>query len=173
MTQKAKLGMLLVLVGILVSINVVRRSSPAAATPEREAARVPAGTRAGVLAFPDSLLEVARRDPTKGEVSSGPRRNIFEYAAQAAAVPAQVAPTAAAPPAAAPPRPAPVRFYGFVESSAGGKRQVFLTDGDEIYVAAEGDVILKRYRLARVRNESVEVEDLMADQRWVVSLEQP
>ncbi|MBI4467306.1 MAG: hypothetical protein HY656_07765 [Acidobacteria bacterium] len=172
MTQKAKLGMLLVLVGILVSINVLRRSSPAAATPEREAARVPAGTRAGVLAFPDSLLEIARRDPTKG-VSSGPRRNIFEYAAQAASVPAQAAATAAAPPAAAPPRPAPVRFYGFVESSAGGKRQVFLTDGDEIYVAAEGDVILKRYRLARVRNESVEVEDLVGNQRWVVSLEQP
>jgi len=69
--------------------------------------------------------------------------------------------------------PAPLRFYGFAERSQGGRRQVFLTDGEEVYLAAEGDVVLHRYRVLRVGNQSIELEEVSGKQRWVVPLEQP
>jgi hypothetical protein len=66
-----------------------------------------------------------------------------------------------------------VRFYGFAENRGSNARRVFLTDGEEIFVVVEGDVFLRRYRLARIGNQNVEVQDLSSEHRWVIPLEQP
>lgn len=172
MTDRNKIILLLALVVVLVGINLVPRPSQESAP---SAASKPAVTRAAAQpalpAIPDASLDVARLQFTPRERAAAVRRNIFEYGVQTPP-PAQPSAALASPPPAPPPPPAPVRFFGFAENPRGGKRQVFLTDGEEIFVAAEGDIISQRYRLLRVASESVEVEELQGKRRWIVPLEQ-
>lgn len=172
MRGRSKIILLLALVVVLVAINLGRRPSPG---PVPLAASKPGTTRAAAQPaqpiIPDAALDVVRLQFTPRGRAAAVRRNIFEYGAQS---PPPTQPSIAiAPPPAPPPPPAPVRFFGFAENPRGGKRQVFLTDGEEIFVAAEGDIISQRYRLLRVASESVEVEELQGKRRWIVPLEQP
>jgi len=171
MKQKSRLILLLALVAVLVAINLWRSSPPAATTlANAPAARGRPARQALTAGIPDALLRVAERNPSARVERAARGRNIFEYAPVAAPVVAVAAPVG--PPPAPLRPPAPVRFYGFTETK-GGQRRIFLTDGEEIYVAAEGDVILRRYRVARVRNESIELEEIAGTNRWVIPLEQP
>lgn len=174
MKNKQKITLLLLLVVVLVGINLVRRSSSAPA-PQATSPAVPARS-AGArdpLAIPDAVLQVGRLEAAAHRRAADVRRNIFEYGRRAETPVSPGQAVSVAPPQEPPPPPAPVRFFGFAENSRGGKRQVFLTDGEEIFVAAEGDVIARRYRLLRVESERIEVEELAGKRRWVVPLEQP
>ena len=171
MKQRGKIVVLLALLVVLVGLQFARRepgANPAVTATAAQGAR--AGARPSLSAIPDSLLEVKGRKPDPRRRAAA-QRNIFEYGRRAAVAPAPETAGAAPPPPPAP--PAPLRFYGFAEPSHGGKRQVFLTDGEEVYVAAEGDVVLRRYRVLRVGSQSIELEELSGKQRWVVPLEQP
>lgn len=171
MKQRGKVVVLLALLVVLVGLQFARReprANPAVTGTAAKGAR--AGARPSLSAIPDSLLEVKDRKPDPRRRAAA-QRNIFEYGRRAVVAPAPE--TAMAAPPAPPAPPAPLRFYGFAEPSQGGKRQVFLTDGEEVYVAAEGDVVLRRYRVLRVGSQSIELEELSGKQRWVVPLEQP
>jgi hypothetical protein len=59
-----------------------------------------------------------------------------------------------------PPPPAiDLKFYGY-SSAHGGNRQIFLLHGDDIFLAHEGDVVDRRYRVVSIRPFSVEIEDI-------------
>lgn len=172
MKQRGKVVVLLALLVVLVGLQFARRepgAHPAVTGTSAKGAR--AGARPSLSAIPDSLLEVKDRKQ-EARRRAAAQRNIFQYGRRAAVAPAPET-AVAAPPTQPPPPPAPLRFYGFAEPSQGGKRQVFLTDGEEVYVAAEGDVVLRRYRVLRVGSQSIELEELSGKQRWVVPLEQP
>lgn len=67
-----------------------------------------------------------------------------------------------APPVPQGPPPPPVidlKFYGY-SSAHGGSRQIFLLHGDDIFLAHEGDVVDRRYRVVSIRPFSVEIEDI-------------
>jgi hypothetical protein len=68
-----------------------------------------------------------------------------------------------APPAPPPPDPqAPkiaLKFYGWVNREKAGPRRAFFLDGDEIVIAAEGEMIKKRYKVVRIGVNSALVED--------------
>ncbi|MFQ5723425.1 MAG: hypothetical protein ACE5G6_02945 [Terriglobia bacterium] len=174
MKQKGKLVVLLALVALLVAVNLDWESSSGSSAPASpEAATAEDELQNPTLATPEALLEFAA---AKGSTvpATARRRNIFEYAARQEAPPPSVAQTEVEPRPEVPSAPpAPVRFYGFARHSQGGKPRVFLTDGEEIYVAREGELILRRYRIARVGSESIELEDVAGGHRWVVPLEQP
>jgi hypothetical protein len=53
--------------------------------------------------------------------------------------------------------PTNLKFYGFDKAA---KRRAFLTDGEEVYVVAEGEVFLKRFRILRIGNASLEFEEI-------------
>jgi hypothetical protein len=55
--------------------------------------------------------------------------------------------------------PFPLTFFGF--SRRGDARSIFLLAGEDVFIAREGDVVDRRYRIVRVTPKSVEVEDLM------------
>jgi hypothetical protein len=55
--------------------------------------------------------------------------------------------------------PFPLTFFGF--SRRGDARSIFLLAGEDVFIAREGDVVDRRYRIVRVTPESVEVEDVM------------
>ncbi|MFQ5817369.1 MAG: hypothetical protein ACE5H2_05345 [Terriglobia bacterium] len=170
MKEKGKFVVLFVLLAVLVGLNVRwGRGTPSLAVSGKGPAAV---EEAGQI--PDVHLRVDLLAKAQSRVKVG--RNIFEYRVRA--VPTPAAP-AAAPVAAssAPPRrdtpPAPLRFYGFAEDSQSGQKRVFLTDGEEIFIAVEGETLLRRYRVRRVRATSIELEDLVEERQWVVPLEQP
>ena len=65
------------------------------------------------------------------------------------------------PPPAQPPSapPIPLKFYGFVNRARAGAKNAFFLDGDDIIVAAEGDLIKKRYKIISIGLNSAVVED--------------
>jgi hypothetical protein len=68
-------------------------------------------------------------------------------------------PEAAAP--AAPPQAPPIslKFFGFSKPKPDGEKRAFFMDGEEIYVAAEGELVKKRYRVVKIDATSVVMED--------------
>lgn len=63
------------------------------------------------------------------------------------------------PPGPPPAPPIPLKFYGFVNRARAGAKSAFFLDGDDIIVAAEGDLIKKRYKIVSIGLNSAVVED--------------
>lgn len=79
------------------------------------------------------------------------------------------------------PNPAPVRppaviinlkFYGTKTDLADRKRHGFFADGDEVYLASEGDLVASRYRVIRIGDSSAEIEEVSSKTRRQISLTQ-
>jgi len=95
---------------------------------------------------------------------SGSHRNIFvaapppiPVAAVAAAPPPFVGPKLPPPP---PPLQVPAEFFGYATQPHAGRRVAFLTSGEDVLLVAEGDTFLNRFRLVRVGNDSLDVEEI-------------
>lgn len=56
--------------------------------------------------------------------------------------------------------PARVRFFGFA-STQGDSERIFLSIDDELFIAREGKIVNRRYRILRVTPISVDLEDLV------------
>ena len=63
------------------------------------------------------------------------------------------------PPPPPPPPPINLGFYGYAAEKT-GQKQVFLLHGDDIFIASEGDVVDRRYRVVKIGAASVQVEDI-------------
>lgn len=72
------------------------------------------------------------------------------------------------PPAPLPP-PINLKFYGFAGPKNGNKR-IFLLRGEDIFVAKEGDIVDRRYRIVRIGPNSVDVEDVLTNNRQTLPL---
>jgi hypothetical protein len=68
-----------------------------------------------------------------------------------------------------PPPPINLKFYGFANSKDGNKR-IFLSQGEDIFVAKEGQVIDRRYRIVKINPSSVDVEDVLTNNRQTLPL---
>jgi hypothetical protein len=65
----------------------------------------------------------------------------------------------------------PMKCFGYAEGPAAGMRRAFFTDGDDVFIAGIGETILNRFRLVKIGNESVEVEELGSTRRATVAME--
>ena len=76
-----------------------------------------------------------------------------------------------APPPTGPPPPPPInlKFVGFARGT-GEATKVFLTQGDDIFVAGEGDIVNRRYKVMRINATSVEIEDVLSNNRQTIPL---
>ncbi len=54
----------------------------------------------------------------------------------------------------------PLKFYGFA-SKAGEPKRVFLIQGEEVFVAGEGEIVNRRYKVVRISPTSVEMQDMV------------
>lgn len=59
-----------------------------------------------------------------------------------------------------PPPPIPLKFYGFA-SSAGEPKKIFLKLGEDVFVAGEGEIVDRRYKVIRISPNSVEIQDVV------------
>ena len=64
------------------------------------------------------------------------------------------------PPVAPPAPPPPFKYYGVTTERLTGRKTAFFLEGDEIYRAAEGELVKKRYRVVRIGVNSVVLEDI-------------
>jgi hypothetical protein len=73
----------------------------------------------------------------------------------------------------APPAPPPINLKFFGTSNGKGERPgAFLSDGDDVWVAHEGDVVNRHYKIVRISPTSVDVEDLLNNNRKSIPLTQ-
>jgi len=108
-------------------------------------------------------------------VELGPaERNLFQFGVAAApALPKEPRPiipktpdqiraeqeAAAAATVPPPPPPIPLKYYGYTAQRVDGHKRAFFLDGDDIFVAAEGDMVKRRYKVVRIGINSAVVED--------------
>ena len=66
------------------------------------------------------------------------------------------------PPTAPPAPPIPLKFYGFA-SSPGESKKIFLksASGEDVWVAGEGEIVNRRYKVIRITPTSVEIQDMV------------
>jgi hypothetical protein len=67
--------------------------------------------------------------------------------------------------------PLPVKFFGFGTVPNGTARLAFFTDGEEVYVIGEGEVLLNRFRILKVGNASLDYEELSSGRHGTAMLE--
>lgn len=77
-----------------------------------------------------------------------------------------------APPPPPPPPPINLKFFGF-STKPGEPKKVFLSEGEEIFVAKEGDIINRRYKILQINNTSVMVEDMLNNNKQPIPLTAP
>jgi hypothetical protein len=76
-------------------------------------------------------------------------------------------------PAAPPPPPPelPLKFFGSGTVLDSSSRRAFLTNGDSVYVAAEGDTLLGRYRILKIGRANLEFEEIGSGRHGFAPLE--
>jgi hypothetical protein len=174
---------------VLALVFVVVRffpSSPAAAkspapivAPRETTRRVVAGrTGAGKKAAPiatRSLDPTLRYDWLRASEDTkytGTGRNIFraqiDIPKPVVPVHQVVAPVPQGPP---PPPPINLKFFGFA-NKPGEPKKIFLSQGEDVFIAGEGDIIDRRYKILHITPVSVEVEDVLNNNRQSIPLTQ-
>ena len=75
------------------------------------------------------------------------------------------------PPPPPPPPPINLKFFGFA-SKPGEPKKIFLSQGEDIFIAGEGEIVDRRYRVLRITPTSVEIEDVLNSNRQMIPLTQ-
>jgi hypothetical protein len=72
-----------------------------------------------------------------------------------------------------PPSPPPIdlKFYGWA-SEPGEPRAIFLSKGADVFVAHEGDIVARRYKVIKITPNSVEIEDVLSNNKQSIPLTQ-
>ncbi len=83
-----------------------------------------------------------------------------------------VDPAKVTPPAPPPPPPINLKLYGYAQRKNGESKRIFLSSGEDIFVAKEGDIVNRRYKILKINNNSVDVEDVLTNNRQTLYLQQ-
>ncbi len=131
-----------------------------------------------IAAAPRSLDPSLRYDWLKASEDTqyeGNGRNIFLAQAE---IPEPVAKAnteeeeaAKGPPPPPPPPPINLKFFGFA-SKPGEPKKIFLSQGEDVFIASEGEVVDRHYKVVRISPMSVEIEDVLNNNRQSIPLTQ-
>jgi len=70
------------------------------------------------------------------------------------------------------PPPLPVKFFGYGTVPNSLSRRAFFTDGEDVYIVGEGEVLLNRFRILRIGNANLEYEEISSGLRGTAILEE-
>jgi hypothetical protein len=108
---------------------------------------------------------------------AGTGRNIF-LSYEEAPIPKPIVPdpripknAGTQPPPPPPPPPIQLRFFGFA-SKPGQPRRVFLAKGQDVFIAGEGDIVDRRYKVLRIGPTSIELQDVLNNNRQSIPITQ-
>ena len=113
------------------------------------------------------MLERIRRLEYKGT-----HRNIFTASAPPLAPKVDPKKTGPAGPPPVEPITVPAKFFGYASDPQGGHRRAFFSNGEDVFIVAEGETLLNRFRLVRVGNTTAEVEEIASGRRATLALEE-
>ncbi|HTR48674.1 MAG TPA: hypothetical protein VMM16_14930 [Verrucomicrobiae bacterium] len=136
-----------------------------------------ADTKFQPLNVQEPALRLDLLDKIHRMVYDGSHRNIF--VAEPPPIPKEgPAGPAARPvigPKFVPPAPlvVPVEFFGYATPARGGRRAAFFTSGDDVLIVSEGDTLLGRFRVDRVNNDTVDVEEISSGRHTTLRMVQP
>jgi hypothetical protein len=126
----------------------------------------------------DPTLDLTLLAQTENTKYTGNGRNIFVAQAEpiptpvASAVKIDTAPlTPPQPPPPPPPPPINLKFFGFA-NKPGEPKKAFLSQGEDVFIAVEGDIVDRRYKIIHIGPMSVEVEDVLYNNRQSIPLTQ-
>jgi hypothetical protein len=115
----------------------------------------------------DPTLHLDKLAATENIKYEGSGRNIFVSQAEAPVVSPLANGTTDHPkeatyttPSQPPPPPIPLKFFGFA-SRSGEAKKIFLSQNEDVWVAGEGDIVNRRYKVVRISNNSVEIQDMV------------
>jgi len=147
----------------------------AAAQPPRPGTRGPAIAIAATSLDPELRLKLL--ESSEGTKYEGSGRNIFVPGLEN--IPNPIAPGMPGgkplppqpPPGPPPPPPINLKFFGFA-SHAGEPTRIFLAQGDTVFIAYEGQIVDRRYKVVHINPASVEIEDVLNNNRQTIPLTQ-
>ena len=174
--KKVALAAVLLLVAVLVLVrNFISFSASSAPVASAPLARPLPGKGATQILPETSLDPRLRLDLLRASSDveyKGNGRNIFRAGPEPVkSLPKPV--TSPLPNVAAPP-PKPtinLKFFG-IATRQGSATKVFLAQGDDIFVAGEGDIVNRRYKILRISPTAVDVEDVISNVRQTLPLTQ-
>ena len=67
--------------------------------------------------------------------------------------------------------PINLKFFGFA-NRPGERRKVFLSQGEDVFIAGEGDTVNRRYRVMHIGVNSVDIKDVLNDNTQTIPLTQ-
>jgi hypothetical protein len=159
-------------------------TSSAAATSPVSSASVPARVvhvrpgaqkKAKVARSLDPTLRYDWLKASEDTEYQGKGRNIFRAQAEIPQpIVPPVTPNTDTPSGASPPPPPPpinIKFFGFA-NKAGESKKIFLSQGEDVFIAVEGDIVNRRYKVLVISPMSVEIEDVLTNNRQSIPLTQ-
>jgi hypothetical protein len=165
-------GLLIVAVVLLIHAFYGGGEEPSTPTPaDNTSAQAkhagPGAHKATHLMLAHSLDPSLRFDLLKSSEDvtyKGSGRDIFHSTPEVADIPKPMTPDVQpqGPPPKPPPPPIDLKFYGLAGPRNGSKR-IFLLKGEDIFLAKEGDIVDRRYRIVHIGPTSVEVEDVLTN----------
>jgi hypothetical protein len=169
-------GVLVVVAAVFLVRNFTGGSedtaAPAPATPaQHNASQTGHKTPHALLAHSlDPSLRFDLLKSSEDVTYKGTGRNIFRSEAPPPEIPTPLPPEVHPGPAPAPPPPPiDLKFYGFAGPKGGSKR-IFLLKGEDIFLAKEGDIVDRRYKIMRISPNSVEVQDVLTNNTQTLPL---
>jgi hypothetical protein len=152
-----------------VAVNVAPRQRNSAGNRNATSKKDPTQTLDPSLRF--DVLKSS--EDTKYE---GTGRNIFRVFVETPPRPVvpvtpQPQPTTPAAYVAPPPPPIELKFYGFA-TPAGGTKRIFLAHNEDVFIAKEGDIVDRRYKVMKISANSVDILDVLSNNRQSIPLTQ-
>ncbi len=160
-------------------------AAPQPARPARRTPRSSSHNKSEKAAAPvtpqlDPRLDLAALNEAEDTKYDGSGRNIF-MATEEPKIPqpvanglkhgnndAKVTPPPPPPPIVKTPPPINLKFFGF--ASGPDHKSVFLSSGDDVMVAREGEIVQRRYKILKINNNSVDVLDVLSNNKQTIPL---
>lgn len=127
------------------------------------------------LKVPNPALHLGQLARIRQLVYTGSRRNIFSATPPPPPAPPKsaVKDKPAAVPAGPPVPPAlqvPLKFYGMAIDPKTGNKVAFFTNGDNVYIASPGQILLGHFRVLHIGKDTVQMEDTLTTQSAAIPM---
>ena len=149
-------------------VNPAQTTATATATPQRSTTNRANRNRGRTAPLPivntlDPTIRLDLLENASQQHYKGSGRNIFEAYVPSPPTVKTAVNTPPPPPVNPGPPPLPpinLKFYGWA-SKQGQAKKIFLSQGDQVFIASEGDLVANRYKVLQIGNGFVKIEDIL------------
>jgi hypothetical protein len=164
-TQKVVLAVLLAALAVVAYRNLRPSNAAMSDLPETVAVQP--------LKIENPSLHLARLDSIRKLEYKGTHRNIFVAAPLPPPPEAKKEEARQIGPPPPPPLNVPLTFFGMEIDPRSGTRRAFFTNGDDVYIAKAGQVLLNHFRVMQIGNNTAELEEISSGRRATLTMVPP